>query len=87
MRRRAARDTHRPRGKYTILTTIAQRYTTNVGHPGFSNAAVDETFGQFLIPKMFADVALDKASPADAARTYQGQVATIFAKWRKLKKI
>jgi multiple sugar transport system substrate-binding protein len=29
IRRLTAQDTHKPRGKYTILTTIAEKYTTN----------------------------------------------------------
>ena len=38
-------------GKYTILTTIAQRDTTNVGYPGYANAAVGDILnqGQFAI--------------------------------------
>jgi multiple sugar transport system substrate-binding protein len=87
MRRLAAADRQRPLGKYTILTTIAQRYTTNVGHPGFANAAVDETFNKFLIPQMFAQVAQDKASAEEATRDFQNQIGSIFVKWRNLKKI
>ena len=87
MRRATAADRARPRGKYTILTTIAQRYTTNVGHPGFANAAVDEVFNKFLVPQMFAAVAQDKMSAADAARTFDGQVRSIYQKWRSLGKI
>ena len=87
MRRATAADRARPRGKYTILTTIAQRYTTNVGHPGFANAAVDEVFNKFLVPQMFATVAQDKMSAADAARTFDGQVRSIYQKWRNLGKV
>ena len=82
MNRMAAADTHKPRGKYTILTSIARRYTTNVGYPGFANAAVGDIFNQFLIPQMFAQVAQGKMTPADAARSMQGQFRTIYGKWR-----
>ena len=82
MNRMAAADSHKPRGKYTILTTIARRYTTNVGYPGFANAAVGDIFNQFLIPQMFAQVAQGKMTPADAARSMQGQFRTIYARWR-----
>ena len=34
IRKAAAADTHKPRGKYTILTTIAEKYTHNIGYPG-----------------------------------------------------
>jgi len=87
MRRYAARDKNRPHGKYTILTTIAEKYTTNVGHPGFSNAAVDEIFNKNLIPQMFAAVAQGKSTPSDAAKTFDKQMRSIFAKWRAQKKI
>jgi multiple sugar transport system substrate-binding protein len=78
----AAADTHKPRGKYTVLTTIAEKYTTNVGYPGFANAGVGDIFNQFLIPQMFAQVAQGKMTPEDAARSMQGQFKTIYAKWR-----
>ena len=78
----AAADTHKPRGKYTILTTIAQKNTTNVGYPGFANAAIGDIFNQFLIPQMFAQVAQGKMTPEDAARSMQGQFRTIYAKWK-----
>jgi multiple sugar transport system substrate-binding protein len=83
IRRNAGRDKHKPLGKYTVLTTIAEKYTTNVGHPGFANAGIDETFNTFLIPQMFAQVAQGKMSAADAARAADRQVKTIFAKWRR----
>ena len=50
----AKADAHKPRGKYTILTTIAKKYTHNVGYPGTSNAAINEIFTTYLIPQMFA---------------------------------
>jgi multiple sugar transport system substrate-binding protein len=82
MNRMAAADPHKPRGKYTILTTIARRYTTNVGYPGFANAAVGDIFNQFLIPQMFAQVVQGKMTPQDAARSMQGQFRSIYAKWK-----
>jgi multiple sugar transport system substrate-binding protein len=82
-----AADTHKPKGKYTVLNTIAARYTTNVGHPGFANAAIDEIFNTFLVPQMFAQVAQDKLSAADAARAAQRQMNAIFGKWRAQGKI
>jgi multiple sugar transport system substrate-binding protein len=87
MRRAAARDTHRPLGKYTVLTTIAEKYTTNVGHPGPANAAVDEVFNKSLIPQMFAEVARDKMTPAEAARSMHREVEKIFAQWRSRGKL
>jgi multiple sugar transport system substrate-binding protein len=82
MNRLAAADPHKPRGKYTILTTIARRYTTNVGYPGFANAAIGDVFNQSLVPQMFAQVAQGKMTPQDAARSMQGQFRSIYGKWR-----
>ena len=90
MKVRLQRDTVRhaqPAGKYVVLDTINQKYTLNVGYPGYSNAAIDEVFNKFLIPQMFAEVAQGKRSPADAAKTYDGQIRAIFQRWRDLKKI
>jgi multiple sugar transport system substrate-binding protein len=86
-RRRLAADPHKPKGKYVVLDTIARKDTYNIGYPGFSNAAIDEIFNKFLIPQMFAEVAQGKMSPSAAARAAQREMKTIFAKWRKLKKI
>jgi multiple sugar transport system substrate-binding protein len=80
-----ATDTHRPRGKYTILTRIAEKYTTNAGHPGFSNAAVGEIFDSFLIPQMVAQVAQDKMKASDAARAADHEFKKIFKKWKDAK--
>jgi multiple sugar transport system substrate-binding protein len=83
----AKADTHKPRGKYNVLTKIAESYTHNVGYPGFSNAAINEIFTKYLVPQMFAQVAQGKMSAADAASAAQTQMAPIFAKWRAAKKI
>jgi multiple sugar transport system substrate-binding protein len=82
MNKLAAADKHKPLGKYTILTTIAQKYTTNVGYPGYANAAVGDIFNQFLIPQMFAQVAQGKMTPENAARSMQSQFRGIYAKWK-----
>jgi len=87
IRKTAAADKHKPLGKYTILTTIAQKYTHNIGYPGTTNAAIDELFAKYLIPQMFAEVAQKKMSAADAASAADKQIRQIYAKWRKRKKI
>jgi len=81
IRKMAAADTHKPKGKYTVLTTIAEKYTTNLGYPGFSNAAMDEIFNRYLVPQMFAQVAQGKLSPADAVTSYDKQFKAIRRKW------
>jgi len=83
IREMTKRDTHKPRGKYTVLTTIAERYTTNVGHPGNSNAVIDEIFNRYLIPQMFAEVAQGKSNPGDAVRDFAREAQNIYRKWQR----
>ena len=82
-----AQDKHKPLGKYTVLGTIARKYTYNVGWPGYSNAAIDEMFNTFLIPQMFAQVAQKKMSADDSVRATDRELRKIFAKWRKRGKV
>jgi multiple sugar transport system substrate-binding protein len=74
-------------GRYSVLETISKRYTTNVGHPGYSNAAIDEVFNKFLIPQMFARVARDDMTADEAMRAAHREISKIFVKWRGRKKI
>jgi multiple sugar transport system substrate-binding protein len=82
MRKMAAADPNKPRGKYSILTTIAEKWTTNVGYPGYSNAVIDEIFSTSLIPQMFAQVAQGKIAPADAVSSYDQKFRGIYRKWK-----
>jgi multiple sugar transport system substrate-binding protein len=83
IRKVAAADKHKPLGKYTILTTIAQKYTHNIGWPGTTNAAIDELFSKYLIPQMFAQVSQGKLSAEDSVRHTNTAIKDIYAKWRK----
>ncbi|HZO49902.1 MAG TPA: extracellular solute-binding protein [Gaiellaceae bacterium] len=82
IRKAAAQDKHRPLGKYTILTTIAQKYTHNIGYPGTTNAAMDQVFSSFLIPQMFAQVSQGKMSAQDSVNAIDREVRKIYAQWR-----
>ncbi len=82
IRKLSAQDSHKPKGKYTILTTIAEKYTTNPGHPGNTTPVMDEVFNTFLIPQMFAQVAQGKTSPADAVKTFDSKAKQIYRKWK-----
>ena len=44
-------------------------------------------FNKFLVPQMFAAVAQDKMTAADAARSFDTQVRSIYQKWRNLGKV
>jgi multiple sugar transport system substrate-binding protein len=76
-----------PSGKYTVLDKISRTATTNVGFPGYSNAAIDEVFNTWLIPQMFAQVAQGNKSAADSVRDTTTEVRRIFRKWRGRGKI
>jgi multiple sugar transport system substrate-binding protein len=82
IRRLSAQDSHKPRGKYTILTTIAEKYTTNPGHPGNTTPVIDEIFNTFLIPQMFAEVAQGKSTPSEAVSDFARKAQGIYRKWR-----
>jgi multiple sugar transport system substrate-binding protein len=82
IRKITAQDTHKPRGKYTILTTIAEKYTTNPGHPGNTTPVMDEVFATFLIPLMFAQVAQGKSTPAEAVSAFARKTQGIYRKWK-----
>jgi multiple sugar transport system substrate-binding protein len=82
IRQLAAQDTHKPRGKYSILATIAEKYTTNPGHPGNTTPVMDEIFSTFLIPQMFAEVAQGKSTPSEAVSAFASKAQSIYRKWR-----
>jgi len=85
--RRLERDPAKPAGKYKVLGEIADKYTLNPGYPGNTNAAIDEIINTFLIPQMFAEVAQDKRTAEDAAKSYDRKFREIFQSWRNRKKI
>jgi multiple sugar transport system substrate-binding protein len=71
---------------YSLLADAAA-WSTNLGHPGYANAAVDEVFAQFIIPEMFAAAARGEMSAVDAARAAEAKMKPLFEKWRKRGKI
>jgi multiple sugar transport system substrate-binding protein len=76
----------KPENKYQIFQD-ASKWTVNVGYPGYANAAIDEIFKTWLIPRMFADVASGRHTPEFALDMYAGQVVNIYDKWRALGKV
>jgi multiple sugar transport system substrate-binding protein len=75
-----------PPNKYALLADAAS-WSTNVGHPGHSNAAIDEVQNLFLLSKMFSAAARAQMSPADAAAAAEAEMRPIFDKWRERGKI
>jgi multiple sugar transport system substrate-binding protein len=83
----AAADTRAPRGKYSILTTVATQHTRNIGYPGHANAAVQDVLDAYLIPRMFAEAAQGRMTAADSVRATATQMRAIWRKWRNAGKV
>ncbi len=75
-----------PKGKYSVLANAAE-WSTNFGHPGHDNAAVEEVVTKYIVPKMFAAAARGDMSAEAAVREAETQVKQIFDKWRGQGKI
>jgi multiple sugar transport system substrate-binding protein len=73
-------------GKYGLLAD-APTWSTNLGHPGDTNAAVAEVFHQGILVRMMAAAARGELSAAEAVKRAAAEAAPIFDKWRKLGKI
>lgn len=85
--RAAAASTRAPKGKYSILTTVAAKHTQNLGYPGHTNAAVQEVWDRYLIPAMFARVAQGRTTAAESVRATVREMKVIWSQWRAAGKI
>lgn len=77
----AAMKEGNPRKYSTVVT--AHQWSTNVGHPGYANAAEGECFDTFIIPQMFALTVTDRMSAEDAAKWADAQMKPMWAKWKQ----
>jgi multiple sugar transport system substrate-binding protein len=75
-----------PPDKYGVLIDGAG-WTTNVGYPGYSNAAIAEVMASGLIPTMFAQAATGELTPEAALDQADARTREIFNKWRESGKI
>ena len=71
-----------PPDKYKVLGDV-QEWATNVGYPGYANAAIDEIYGTFVIITMFRRAATDEATPEDAVKEAEAECKRIFAIWKE----
>jgi len=69
-----------PADKYRVLGKLMGQ-ATNVGYPGYANAAIDEIWNTWVLNTMFARAATGDASPEDAMRDGDAACKRIFAKW------
>lgn len=82
LKRLLADDPHPPKGKYEVLGDVLT-WATNVGYPGYANAAIDEIFNTWVLNTMFAKAATGNISPEQAVKEATASCERIFAKWRE----
>jgi multiple sugar transport system substrate-binding protein len=70
-----------PPDKYKVLEDVLD-WATNVGYPGYANAAIDEVFSTWIVSTMFARVAAGRMGPQEAINAADKKVQAIFKKWR-----
>jgi multiple sugar transport system substrate-binding protein len=75
-----------PPDKYKVLEDSLE-WATNVGYPGYANAAINEIFNTWVISTMFAQAASGKLSPEDAMNQADQEVKRIFKKWKDMGKV
>jgi len=71
-----------PPDKYKVLEDVLD-WATNVGYPGYANAAKDEIFGTWVINNMFAKAASGAETPEAAISQAEAACKRIFAKWKE----
>jgi multiple sugar transport system substrate-binding protein len=74
----------KPPDKYAVLADSLD-WATNVGYPGYSNAAIDDIYSQWIVNNMFAKAAQGVMSPEDAVKEAEAKARDIFAKWKERK--
>jgi multiple sugar transport system substrate-binding protein len=70
-----------PPDKYKVLEDVLE-WATNVGYPGYANAAIDEIYSTFVLNNMFARVASGMLDPQDAINSADKRIQATFKKWR-----
>jgi multiple sugar transport system substrate-binding protein len=76
----------KPADKYQVLEDVLS-WATNIGYPGYANAAIDETYQKWVINVMFAKAAQGVLSPEDAVKEAEFEMRRIWEKWRERKLI
>jgi multiple sugar transport system substrate-binding protein len=69
-----------PSNKYEVFKDVSE-WTVNVGFPGYANAAIDEIFGNWVLPKMFSQCASEKLTPEDALDQGYAEAKQIYDNW------
>ncbi len=75
-----------PPDKYKVLEDVLS-WATNIGYPGYANAAIDEIHQKWILNVMFAKAAQGALSPEDAVKEAEAECKRIWEKWRERKLI
>jgi len=71
-----------PPDKYAVLSDVLD-WATNVGYPGYSTAAIADTWNTWLINTMFAEAATGAETPENALARAETKMKAIWAKWKE----
>jgi multiple sugar transport system substrate-binding protein len=71
-----------PADKYKVLDDVLD-WATNIGYPGYANAAIDEIYNTWVLNVMFAKAASGAASPEDALAEAEAACKRIYGKWKE----
>src|ERR671936_116285 len=74
----------KPPDKYAVLADSLD-WATNVGYPGYANAAIDDIYSNWIVNNMFAKAAQGIMSPENAVKEAEAKARDIFAKWKERK--
>jgi len=74
----------KPSGKYSVIANAVD-WATNVGYPGYANAAIGEIFSTWVVNTMFAKASTGNMSPEDAVKEADAKCKAIVKKWKEKK--
>jgi len=74
----------KPKGKYAVLADAVD-WATNVGFPGYANAAIDEIYSTWVLNTMFAQASTGAMSPEDSVKEADAKCKKIWQKWKERK--
>jgi len=75
-----------PPDKYKVLDDVLD-WATNIGYPGYANAAIDEIYSTWVLNVMFAKAASGQATPEAALEEADAQCRRIWNRWKDRKMI
>ena len=68
--------------RYALMKDVPS-WTTNVGHPGYTNPAVSAVYERGIVSRMFADVATGRLTPEQALDGADREERAIYGLWRE----